>query len=95
MQIVKTTIDSRVVGYTLWLLASDTEKWAEKPGANWPCSKASGRVFKIVVDEQGLNATSLETTCFSIGSELEALVADHLPDDCKHLWPCWDMEQCS
>ena len=23
------------------------------------------------------------------GDELQAIVADHLPADCRHLWPVW------
>lgn len=93
MKIFKKYQDGKIVGYTLWLLSIDTEKWAEKAETKWPCSKASGHTFKIEVDEQGLNATGIEPTCISISSELDSLVADHLPDDCKHLWPCWEDKQ--
>lgn len=27
----------------LWLSASDTETWATRPGASWPCSQLRGK----------------------------------------------------
>lgn len=87
MRILKTIIDDKVVGYTLWLSARDTAFWSAFE--SWPCSKISGH--RIRVDVPGSNGLSCFTMdgkfCNVPTNELEAIVTDHLPDDCKHLWP--------
>ena len=78
-------------GYTLWLSASDTEAWARKPGAAWPCSTLRGHSVRVDVDANGLYACTLGgKNADADGNELDACVADHLPADCRHLWPCWE-----
>lgn len=38
----------------LWLSANDTRKWANKPGATWPCSRLSGKRLFAEFDTNGL-----------------------------------------
>lgn len=41
-------------GYTsLWLSARDTEDWASRPGARWPCSFLAGRRLFAQFDRHG------------------------------------------
>lgn len=82
-----------VVGYTLWISANDTYNWAHRPGAAWPCSTLSDRRACVVVDSNGLVDLTINgrTAPDSIdGNELDAIVSDHIPQDCKHLWPTWE-----
>lgn len=77
-------------GYNLWLSATDTSNWAHRIGNNWPCSELSGHRCFVAVDQNGLCDFTLDGRSADVsGDELSACVADHLPDDCKHLWPCW------
>ena len=77
--------------YALWLSASDTYQWANRSGARWPCSAASGNRLALRVDENGLCELLVNgRDDADIGSdELSAIVADHLPRDLRHLWPVW------
>lgn len=92
MRIRRDTIDQgkTPMGYTLWLSARDTEKWARRPGRSWPCSELAGCAVKVDVDANGI--CDLGIDCRSAdppADELAALVADHLPRDLRHLWPVW------
>lgn len=80
-----------ITGYTMWLSSSDTHHWARKPGASWPCSTLSGDRCVVVVDSNGLcdMAINGQSGAECDGTELDAIVADHLPADCRHLWPVW------
>ena len=83
----------KATGYTMWLSATDTYNWAHCPGHYWPGSQTSDNRLLIVVDSNGLCDGSMNGKDFPddlSGNELEALVADHLPADCRHLWPCWE-----
>ena len=77
-------------GYALWLSANDTELWASKSGSSWPCSELSGRRLFVGVDSNGLCDISIDSDQADCDhTEIEAIVSDHLPDDCKQYWPCW------
>jgi len=85
-------------GYTLWLTAAETERWAHKPGAVWPCSTLSGRSVRVDIDSNGLYGLAIggprsDDPDLGAGGELEALVADHLPAALRHLWPCWARQE--
>lgn len=91
---IKTTSMSAagaITGYTLWLSRSDTYRWARKPGAAWPCSKCSGRRLVVGVNSNGLCDLAVDGRTVDVdGNELEAIVADHLPAEYRHLWPTWE-----
>jgi hypothetical protein len=77
-------------GYTIWLSAQDTEDWARRPGASWPCSTLAGHRLRIEVDSNGLCNLSVDGRYGDVdGHELDACVADHLPAEYRHLWPVW------
>ena len=86
--------DGAIVGYTMWLSARDTYDWAHRDGARWPCSATSDRRLVVGVDGNGIHGLAVdghEDHDGDIGSdELGAIVADHLPADCRHLWPTWE-----
>jgi hypothetical protein len=83
-------------GYTLWLSANDTNAWASKPGAAWPCSDLSGRRVVVTVDSNGLCGLVIDGKhdydydCDSDSAELCAIVSDHLPKALRALWPVWE-----
>jgi hypothetical protein len=77
-------------GYALWLSANDTELWANRPGNFWPCSVLSGNRLFVGVDSHGIVEYAVNgNEVPDCGHELEAIISDHLPDDCKQYWPCW------
>jgi len=82
-------------GYTLWLSEGDTEQWATRPSASWPCSTLRGRRLAVSVDSNGLCDLTIDgrhdTDCDP--NELAAVVADHLPKPMRHLWPTWEFTQ--
>ena len=89
--------DGKATGYTLWLSKKQTELWANKPGAVWPCSQLSGHRIMVEVDQVGLcdyiyDGKTAICSIYQdeIGNELRAIVADYIPDDCRHLWPVWN-----
>ena len=84
-------IGQRADGYTLWLSAADTEAWARKPGAAWPCSTLAGHAVRVDVDSNGLCGVAVDGRDGADvdGAELDAIVADHLRDGLRHLWPTW------
>lgn len=90
MRIQTTNIDAnlKVKGYTLWLSAKDTEKWATRSGNSWPCSTARGKKIVVEVDSNGIcGGENIEKVD---GHELQAIVSDHLGKCYRHLWPCWE-----
>ena len=83
-------------GYTLWLSARETEAWALRPYARWPCSTTAGHRLVIRVDRNGLWDLSLDGRSDRgeiDGTELDAIVADHLPKSHRHLWPVWGRKE--
>lgn len=93
MRIKTTCTDAagRITGYTIWLSADDTEAWAHKPTAYWPCSAYSGKRLAVCVDSNGLCdlAVNGRDDSDGDGDELAAMVGDHLPKEYRHLWPTW------
>lgn len=94
MKIAKqTTTDGKITGYMMRLSAVETGNWARKPGAAWPCSTLKDRRLWVAVDANGLYDYTHGGHCHGTdgvdGTELEACVSDHLPADCRHLWPTW------
>ena len=80
----------KITGYMMYLSARETGDWARKAGAVWPCSVIKDERLWVAVDDNGLYDYSLNGTMIDLSSnELEAIVTDHLPNNCKHLWPCW------
>lgn len=77
-------------GYAMWLSANDTYRWAHRPGQRWPCSELSGNRCAIVVDRNGICDFTMNGRSADVpGDELDAIVADHLPDSHKGFWPVW------
>lgn len=97
MRIRKLTPENQTkpTGYEMWFSARDTEQWANKIGAAWPGSSLAGRRCYVKVDYNGLLDLTINgrygQDCSE--NELQAIVHDHLPDDCKHLWPLWLITQ--
>lgn len=65
--------------FTLWLSARDTEGWATRPGAWWPCSFLRGKRVVAEFDSNGLCGLSInggrgEQDCPA--DELNAIVED-------------------
>jgi hypothetical protein len=88
MRLTKVESSGVVTGYTLRLSGRETYAWAHCPGKMWPCSYLSDSSLQVTVDGNGLCDTELGGDVPA--NELEAVVADHLPADCQHLWPCWE-----
>ena len=66
---------------TIWLSARDTDGWAHKPGAAWPCSVLSGRRLVATLDSNGLcdlTVNGRDSPDDLTGVELSAICADHL-----------------
>ena len=83
--------NNKVESYSLWLSANDTYNWAHRINNSWPCSQLSNNRFFVYVDSNGLCDFTLngrDGDCDA--TELSACVADHITEDCKHLWPCWN-----
>ena len=63
----------------LWLSASDTEQWATRSHASWPCSTLRGKRLFAAFDRNGIYELSIdgkEGDCDS--HELNAICADHI-----------------
>lgn len=81
-------------GYRMWLSRHETDRWARRPHAAWPCSALAGKSLTVGVDTNGLywllvggrDGTDVPAT------ELEAVVADHLPSQWRGFWPTWEGE---
>ena len=69
-------------GTSIWLSAKNTEDWAERPGARWPCSTLSGhRIFAAFAPNGDLVRVCVDggrgnQDC-SI-DEFNAIMSDHL-----------------
>jgi hypothetical protein len=75
-------------GYTIWLSADDTERWA---GERWPCSELAGNRLVACVDANGLCDLAVNgQDADPDNTELEAMVSDHLPKPLRHLWPTYE-----
>lgn len=90
----QTDDSSVVVGYEMHLTEDETRAWAHRDGNRWPNSMLSGRPITVIVYEHGLTdiGTTLPDPDDIPSHELEALIADHLPADLRHLWPTWHAE---
>lgn len=70
---------------TLWASRWDTEEWATRPGAAWPCSTLRGHRFCATFDSNGLLDLTVDGRYPSEhadidGHELSAICADLLAD---------------
>jgi hypothetical protein len=78
----------------MWLSARNTYNWATQHGQSWSPSTLSNHRLMVVVDNNGLVDIAIDgkdTMDMDIdGHELHAIIADHLPKDLRHLWPCWE-----
>ena len=83
--------NKRISGYYMNLSANDTYKWAHKSSGGWSCSTVANRRLAVGVDDNGLcNFVVDGKHGHDVdGVELEAIVDDFLPADCRHLWPVW------
>ena len=81
-----------VIYYQIRLSANETYQWATRPGNSWPCSQLKNHRIMACVDSNGLCDFTVDGKYSDDvdGTELAACIGDHLPDDCKRLWPCWD-----
>ncbi len=83
----------KATGYTMRLSARETAYWANALDASWPCSTLSDKRVFIAVDSNGLYDIAVNGSSRAAehidGHELDSMVADMLPADLKHLWPCW------
>lgn len=93
MQCQRFTHDGVVQSYRLVLSAAETAQWANSP-RGFVDSKLGGRavtvrgnrdnrLWSLIEGQDDPNAVGID-----IVQELEALVSDFLPADCRHLWPC-------
>jgi hypothetical protein len=64
----------------LWLSASDTEAWATRPHASWPCSSISGhRLFAEFAPNGDLVDLALDSRSADVPcDELNAMTSDFL-----------------
>ena len=64
----------------LWLSAADTQAWANRPGAGWPCSVAAGHSLFAEFDEGDLVDVKLAGRADEDlpGDEFNALTSDFL-----------------
>ena len=86
------SIDGTVTGYSLNLSSNETYEWAHKSGAAWPCSTLSGSRLWVDVDSNGLCDIAVDNQVTDLdvdGTELDAIVSDHLKKEAQHLWPVW------
>jgi hypothetical protein len=82
---------ARPMGYTLWLSADDTYNWATRPHKSCPCSTLRGSRLVVQVDSNGLCDIAIDGKLGDCdGTELDAIVSDHLPPALRHLWPVWE-----
>jgi hypothetical protein len=91
MKLTRHRTAGKVTGYTLHLNVHDTYAWAHRPGRVWLCSNYAGQVISVEVDANGLYSMAAPDNDLP-AAELEACIADHLPADCRHLWPVWHAE---
>ena len=84
----------------LWLTANDTHKWANRPGATWPCSVLSGRPLYAEFEDGDLvdlhfdphKENGVEVDCVP-SDEFNAITSDFLknlpnrPKQTPHVHP--------
>ena len=81
----------KAVLYQLSLSENETYDWANKPNGAWPCSMLAGKRLRVSVDLNGLFDVAVNGKFADVdNTELQAIVSDFIPDNCKHLWPCWN-----
>jgi len=74
MRLVKHGNNTRI-----WLSSNDTERWATKPGASWPCSQCRGnRLFVELLDGDIVDFTMNGKSADIDSNELNAILDDHL-----------------
>ena len=75
----------------LWVSARDTEDWATRPGAAWPCSTLRGRRFFAAFDTNGLYDLTIDgRSDADIDShEFNAITADFLAERIGNGHPCY------
>ena len=78
----------------LWASALDTEDWATKPGAEWPCSTLRGRRFFAAFDTNGLCELTVDgdpgDDCADFDAhEFNAITSDLLADRLPEDHPCY------
>ncbi len=75
----------------LWLSANDTRKWANRPGATWPCSRLSGKKLFAEFDTNGL-LDYLVNGRFDrevLANEFNAITSDFLKLKLPEDHPCY------
>lgn len=72
---------------TVWLSADETYEWARC----WPCSSLSGKRLRAEFDSSGLLDYAVNGAYLGDldGTELSAIVADHLADRLDPEHPCY------
>jgi len=75
-------------GVKLWLSGNDTYNWAHQAGNSWPCSQLSGKRLFVEYDVNGdlvdvavNNNKDLTDLRDLDNNELNAIVADHVPQE--------------
>ena len=77
-------------GFNLWLSARDTYDWAHRPNCSWPCSQTSDNRLFVQFDRNGLCDLTMNGKDADMdGTELSAIVADHLRDRLPKEHPCY------
>lgn len=92
MNIEIETCGGRAVGYTMRLSAAETHAWANRRGHTWHNSRLSGDRLVVYVHSGGRMEFAVHYGREDSVSmdEIKAIVSDHLPPDCRHLWPVWE-----
>lgn len=74
----------------LKLSARDTQNWAERPGAAWPCSTLAGKRFVACFDRNGLCDLTINGRYGNCdGHELNAITCDFLRHSLPKDHECW------
>jgi len=87
----RTEPSGAICGYTMLLSRRDTRAWADRPNSQWPYAALAGHRVHVGVDRNGLASLMIDDHRAACPApELAAIVADHLPSQCRHLWPAWE-----
>ena len=74
----------------IWLSANDTDSWANRPHASWPCSQLEGKRVFAAFDSNGLYDLSINGKSGDCdANELNAIVCDHLTGKLPKEHPCY------
>jgi hypothetical protein len=78
---------------SLWISARETEDWATRPSASWPCSQLRGRRLFAGFDRNGLCDLAIDgkSDVDIDGNELTAICADFLRANLSENHPCFDV----